>query len=67
MTVYDEEGNTTAPAPTSRLSILPKCLQPSSDPPVISRSVTVIDEEQKILIQSKVKKLGTFSGVCALI
>lgn len=66
-TAYDEEGNTSSAATTSRLSMLPNFLRPRSDPPLLSRSLTIIDEEQKVLLQGKVKKLGTFSGVCALI
>lgn len=65
--VYDEEGNTSSAAPASRLRLLPKFLRPVSDPLVISRSLTLVDEEQKTLLQGKVKKLGTFSGVCASI
>lgn len=33
----------------------------------MSRSITIVDEEHKGHMQVKVKKLGTFDGVCARI
>lgn len=61
----DEEANTPAPAP--RTSWRPKWMGVGrSELPRMSRSITVADEEHKGHVSGKVKKLGTFDGVCVL-